>query len=162
MNLIVAVDENWGIGYKGELLERISEDMKYFKEKTMGKTVVMGRVTFESLPGKKALPGRKNIVLSSAKDLPYENIVVYDNYEELLDNIKNDSEVFVIGGAKVYKLLLPFCNKAFVTKIYGKYESDAEFSNLDTDSCWELSDESDIFETSSGVKYRFTVYTRKS
>lgn len=162
MNLIVAVDKNWGIGNKGELLERISADLRFFKEKTLGKSIIMGRVTFESLPNKRPLPGRKNIVLSSQK-LPYEGIVSVSSIEEVLEIVKNDGaeNVYVIGGEKIYTEFLPHCKTAYVTKIDNTYEADKRMVNLDNEPAWVLSEEGEIQETDKGVRFRFTTYVRK-
>ena len=88
MNLIAAVDLNWGIGYNCELLEKIPEDMKYFKEKTLGKVIVMGRTTFESLPNKKPLEQRINIVLTKNKNYNCEGVILCYSLEELFNRIE--------------------------------------------------------------------------
>lgn len=160
MNIIVAVDENWGIGYKGNLLERISEDMKFFKEKTINKIVVMGRVTFESLPNKKPLPMRENIVLSKNKEYFNQEIEIVNGIDELFEKIKNlDTEnIFIIGGEKIYKMLYEYCSKAYVTKIYNKYESDAKMENLDEKPNWEIIEKSEIKQNKNGISFQFITY----
>lgn len=157
MNLIVAVDENWGIGYKGDLLERISEDLKNFKEKTIGKTIVMGRVTFDSLPNKKALPKRENIILTKQHNLKIEACKVYNNIEDIL-NLENKDDVFIIGGENIYQQFLPYCKKAYVTKIFNSYEHDRSFPNLDEKEYWLLTEKSEVLENKNGVKFQFTIY----
>ena len=106
--MILAADRNWGIGNKGQLLCHLSGDLKYFKQTTLGHTVIMGRATLESLPGKRGLPGRRNIVLTSQPDFEAERVdAVCNNLEELRAATKDDPDAFVIGGAEVYEQLLP-------------------------------------------------------
>jgi dihydrofolate reductase len=160
MNLIVAVDKNWNIGYKGKLLERISADMKYFKSKTINNTVVMGRVTFESLPKQKPLVDRKNIVLSRNKNLKIEGVTVVNSINELLEELDNDSfgEVFIIGGDKIYSILYPYCKKAYITKIHNEYEADASMENLDKLDNWQIVSRDEIMENKNGTKFEFLEY----
>ncbi|MCR4443088.1 MAG: dihydrofolate reductase [Peptococcaceae bacterium] len=162
MKAIVAVDMNWGIGFKGALLERIPEDMKRFKQLTMGKVVVMGRQTFESLPNKEPLTGRINIVLSTkANYINYinEGITVCPSLSRLLQELKKypADDVFVIGGEAVYKQLLPYCTEAHVTRIERTYEADRFFPDLDNDKTWRLvsAGESRIY---NGIRYSFLRY----
>jgi len=162
LNLIVAVDENWGIGNKGELLERISEDMKFFKEKTTNNIIVMGRVTFESLPNQKALPNRVNIVLSESEQ-NFKDTIIVNSIDNLFSELEKhtDKEVYIIGGAKIYNLLYKKCRKAYITKIYNTYESDAKMFNLDKDSNWEIINKSEIKTNKNGVKFQFVEYNNK-
>ena len=115
MDAIVAVDARWGIGRDGDLLFRISADLRRFKALTMGHTVVMGRRTLQSLPGGRGLPGRRNLVLSRQGDLAPEGAEVYPDMDALLAAAPEDS--FVIGGASGYWALLDQCSTAYVTKI---------------------------------------------
>ena len=119
MKAIVAVDLNWGIGYRGNLLQRIPEDMKFFKQMTLGKVVIMGRETFESLPGKEPLKDRINIVLSKDECFTNEKVTICRSLDELFYELKkyNSDDVFVIGGESIYTQLLPYCSEVYVTKI---------------------------------------------
>jgi dihydrofolate reductase len=163
MNLIVAVDENWAIGKEGDLLEKISEDLKRFKELTTNNIVVMGRVTFDSLPKKRPLPNRKNIVLTRDKTLVIEGVEICYTVDELLKMIeKEEKDVFVMGGEKIYKLLLPFCKKAYVTKIYNSYDADRYMENLDISEEWEEKIKEEIRENDNGIKYQYITYEKKS
>ena len=163
MNLIVAVDENWAIGKEGDLLEKISEDLKRFKELTTNNIVVMGRVTFDSLPKKRPLPNRKNIVLTRDKTLVIEGVEICYTVDELLKMIeKEEKDVFVMGGEKIYKLLLPFCKKAYVTKIYNSYDADRYMENLDISDEWEEKIKEEIRENDNGIKYQYITYEKKS
>lgn len=158
MKMIVAVSENWGIGLKGRLLFDIPEDMKYFKEKTLGSTVVMGRTTLETLPQSKPLKGRTNIVLSSDRELKIDGASVVHDLNELFSAIKNiEDEIFVIGGADVFEKLEPYCEYALVTKVYASHEADRFFPNLDKLANWKVISQSDESST-KGLSYRFFVY----
>ena len=161
MKQIVAADKNWGIGKDGELLVRLPGDMKYFKEKTMGKTVVMGRSTLESLPNGKPLSGRTNIVLSRNPDFTAECKVCCSE-EQLLRELKElpETETFVIGGSQIYETLLPYCDTVYVTKIDSEFPADRYFTNLDESDEWELAWEGEPC-TEKGVTYRFTEYKRR-
>ena len=122
MNLIVAVDENWAIGLRNQLLVSIPADMKFFRETTMGKVVVMGRKTLESFPGGQPLKNRTNIVLTKDTSYHVKDAVAVHSVKTLLEEIKKyeEEEIYVIGGDSVYKLLLPYCKIAYVTKIHQK------------------------------------------
>jgi dihydrofolate reductase len=161
MNLILAADENWAIGYGGDLLCHIPGDLKFFKEHTSGKTVVMGRATLESLPGGKGLPNRTNIVITRNKDFSCERVqaVVHD-MDELREELAKHDDVFVIGGESIYKELLPLCDTCYITKIYDKFKADRYFVDLDADQDFQIIWQSDLKEE-NGIKYRFFKYERK-
>ncbi|MBQ7765483.1 MAG: dihydrofolate reductase [Lachnospiraceae bacterium] len=160
MKLIVAVDENWGIGYKNQLLVRIPSDQRFFRETTTGNVVVMGRKTLESFPGGKPLKDRVNIVLTKEnRESVYGEVIVH-SVEEALEEIKKYSEeIFIIGGETIYRQFLPYCNEAYVTKIEYKYEADAHFPNLDEDAEWKMVEESEE-QTYFDIPYTFTKYRR--
>ena len=162
MKLILAADENWGIGYNGNLLTSLPGDMKFFRETTMGKVMVMGRATLESLPGKKGLPKRINIVLTRKENYKAENALVLHSKEELFEEIKkyNTDDVFVMGGADLYKQLLPYCDTCYITKIYKSFEADRFFVNMDEEDDFEIIYKSDIKEEND-TKYQFVTYERK-
>ena len=133
MNLIVAVDKNWAIGKDNKLLVSIPQDMKFFRETTMGKVVVMGRKTLESFPGGQPLKQITNIVLTTDKDYSVKDAIVVHTIDELLEELKkyNDEEIYVIGGESIYRELLPFCKEAYVTRIDYEYQADRYFPILD-------------------------------
>ena len=139
MNLIAAVDLNWGIGYNSELLVKIPEDMKYFKEKTQGKVIVMGRNTFESLPNKKPLEQRINIVLTKNRNYNCEGVILCYSLEELFIELKkyNEEDIFIIGGQSIYAQLISHCDKAYITKIYKEYVHNNVLVNLDNNNQWK-------------------------
>lgn len=144
MKAILSADLNWGIGCGGKLLQRVPEDMKFFVNMTTGKVVVMGRETFESLPGMQPLKDRVNIILS--KNMVYEDdrLIVCRSFEELFAELGKypADDVFVIGGESVYSQLLPFCSEVYITRFEKEFDADRHFPNLDMEENWELVSES--------------------
>lgn len=138
MKGIVAVDEKWGIGKDNGLLFGIREDMKFFRETTKNKVVVMGSNTLRSLPNGNPLKNRVNIVLS--KTLKRDDCIVVDGIESLAKELKeyDTDDVYVIGGAKIYRLLLDYCEEILVTKVQADGQADVFFENLDEKSDWKL------------------------
>lgn len=184
MNIIVAADENWGIGYEGGLLYSIPEDRKFFKRMTLGKTVVMGRKTLQSLPGGAPLRGRKNIVLSrSGGGTKYSDnagggdkkTVAFSGESsgpnacgavfcasvaelyKLLSPYKMD-DVFIIGGQEIYERLINYCAAAYITKIEGAVRADRFFPNINNMGGWQIESES-APKTYGGLVYRFIKYS---
>ena len=163
MNIIVAVDKNWAIGKDNKLLVSIPADMKMFRQETTGKVVVMGRKTLESFPNGLPLKNRTNIVLTGNKDYNVKDAIIVHTVEELLEEIKKypSEEVYCIGGDSIYRQMLPYCDVAHVTKIDFAYEADAHFPNLDEDSDWEVTAESEE-QTYFDLEYTFMKYERKN
>jgi len=163
MKAIVAVDLNWGIGCDGKLLQYIPEDMKFFKEKTIGNVVVMGRETFESFPGKNPLKDRVNIVLSRNELFKDDRLVICRSVEETLKELKkyDDDKIFIIGGETIYKQFLPYCNELYVTKVDNKQKADRFFPNIDILKEWQLVEESEEKEYNN-IRYVFSRYINKS
>lgn len=161
MKSIVVVDKNWGIGKDGQLLVHLPKDLKYFKEKTLGKVVVMGRTTFESLPDKKPLPGRINIVLSRDPDFKPECQVCRSEDElfEVLEEYDKD-QVMLIGGGEIFKQFLPYCDGHLVTKIDECYDADRVYENLDLLEELELVYEGET-QIDKGIEFKYTEYRRK-
>ena len=162
MNLIVAVDKNWGIGYQNKLLNSIPEDMKYFRETTTGKVVVMGRKTLESFPNGLPLKNRTNIVITGDHTYKAKDAIIVHSIKEALEELKkyDSNDIYVIGGESIYRQLLPYCDVAHVTKIDHAYEADSFFPNLDEDEEWEIvatSEEQTYFD----IAYEFVKYRRK-
>lgn len=162
MNIIVAVDKNWAIGKDNQLLVSIPADMKLFRQETMNKVVVMGRKTLESFPNGLPLKKRTNIVLTGNKDYKVKDAIVVNTVEDLLKEIEKypADQVYCIGGDSVYKLLLPYCDTAHVTKIDFAYQADRYFPNLDEMEDWEITDESEE-QTYFDLEYQFVKYERK-
>lgn len=163
MNLIVAVDEKWGIGRNNDLLVKIPADQKFFRMETTGHVVVMGRKTLDSFPQGLPLKNRTNIVLTRDKSFNRADTIVVHSKEELLEELKKytSEEIYIIGGQSIYELMLPYCKVAHVTKIDYTYEADTYFPlNLDESPEWEItasSDEQSYFD----LTYHFVKYERK-
>jgi len=162
MNCIVAVDKNWAIGYQNKLLVSIPEDMRFFRDKTTGKVVIMGKKTLESFPGGRPLQNRVNIVVTSKKDYKLPDALVVNNIQEALEiaGKYKSEDVFVIGGASIYEQMLPYCDVAYVTKIDYEYHADTYFPNLDKMDDWMLAEESDE-HTYYDIAYTYCRYVRK-
>ena len=162
MNCIVAVDNNWAIGYKNNLLVSIPADMRFFRDTTIGKVVVMGKNTLESFPGGKPLAKRTHIVVALEKDYKVPGATVVNSIEEAMEAVKeyDTNDVYIIGGGSIYRQFLPYCDVAYVTKIDYEYEADTYFPNLDEDDEWELTGDSDE-QTYYDLEYRFLRYERK-
>lgn len=144
MKAILSADLNWGIGCSGKLLQRVPEDMKFFMQITMGKIVVMGRETFDSMPGMQPLKGRTNIVLSKSERFDDGRLIVCHSLNELFHQLERylSEDIFVIGGESVYTQLLPYCSEVYVTRFEKVFEADRHFPNLDAMENWKLVSES--------------------
>lgn len=161
MNLIAAVDQKWAIGKNNQLLVSIPADMKFFRETTLDKVVVMGRKTLESFPGGQPLKKRVNIVMTKDQNYQVKDAIVVHSLEELLEILKpyKEEDIYVIGGESIYRQLLPYCKLAHITKIDHAYEADTYFPNLDEDPEWELTGVSDE-QTYFNLEYEFRRYER--
>lgn len=162
MNLIVAVDNNWAIGNGNELLIRIPNDHKHFREETTGKVVVLGRKTLETFPQGLPLKNRTNIILSRDRNYKVKDAVVMHSIEELLEELKQyrEEDIYIIGGESIYRQMLPYCRTAHVTKIDHEYQADTYFPNLDEDEEWEITADSEE-QTYFDIPYQFLKYERK-
>lgn len=162
IKIIVCVDQNWSIGYKGDLLFKSSQDLKRFREITENNIIIMGRKTLESLPNGKPLPNRTNIVLTRDKTYQNDLCEVISDIDELpfiksaYDGVK---DLYVVGGGEIYEKLLPMCNFAYITKIYKEFEADTYFPNLDTDDEWTFTAISEL-HNENGVDFRYLIYER--
>ena len=161
MNLIVAVDKKWGIGKDGGLLAHVPGDMKYFREMTTGKVVVMGRKTLESMPGRKGLPNRINYVLTTKEDYEADGCSVVHSEEELFDAISKyePDEVFLIGGAALYNAYYNLCDKLYITKMDADLGADTFIVNIDEDPDYKVTSESEV-HSENGIDYKFCTYTK--
>ena len=157
MDVIVAVDENWGIGKDGEQLIYISADLKRFKSLTMGHPLILGRKTLATFPGGRPLKGRRNLILSRNPEFAPEGAEVYRSMDELLANVSEDA--FVIGGASVYHALLDRCDTAHVTKIHASWPADCWFPNLDENPAWVQVEEEEPQEE-DGVVFHYVTYKK--
>jgi len=158
-SIIAAIDTNMGIGYNNKLLCYLPADLAWFKKNTSGKTIIMGKNTFLSLPNG-ALPNRRNLVLSTSQT-SFTGAETFDNLPELTQNIPSDAEHFVIGGASIYKLFLPEANKLYLTHIHHIFKADVYFPAFNQNE-WELIEKTD-FESDEKNRYNYTfaIYHRK-
>ena len=157
MQAIVAVSRSWGIGKDGQLLFHISADLQRFKVLTTGHTVVMGRKTLQSLPGGRGLPNRRSLVLTRQESFTPERAETVHSLAELLA-LAGD-EAFVIGGQEVYEQLLPYCTRAYVTKVFADVPADAFFPNLDEDPLWRAVSTGEMQEENSLI-FQYVEYQR--
>lgn len=157
MQAIVAVSRSWGIGKDGQLLFHISADLQRFKALTTGHTVVMGRKTLQSLPGGRGLPNRRSLVLTRQERFTPERAETVHSLAELLA-LAGD-EAFVIGGQEVYEQLLPYCTRAYVTKVFADVPADAFFPNLDEDLHWRAVSTGEMQEE-NGLIFQYVEYQR--
>ncbi len=160
ISIIVAVSEDWGIGKGNDLLWHLPEDLKRFKRLTLGKTVIMGKKTWESLP-RRPLPGRKNIVLT---DDPLEcidcSITAY-SIDDALSKCDAGEDVFVIGGGSVYRQFMDIADRLYITHIHSKAVADVYFPVIDS-NIWKVTDKEDYTGDKDGeISYSYVIYDRK-
>lgn len=165
MILLFSVDKNWNIGYKGDLLVKISKDLKRFKKLTTDNIIIMGRKTFESLPERKALPNRINIVMTRDKDYNVDDVIIVHSPEELLEKLEelnpnNEMDNYLIGGGNISRSLMPYCSHAYITKLFKAFEqTDASMPNLDEDDTWKVEKTAGVQEQ-DGLEYQYVDYIR--
>ena len=159
ISAIVAVDNNWGIGFNGSLLEHIPEDLKYFKELTDNHWVIMGRKTWDSLP-KKPLPNRTNVVITKTPQHSKEANFWTLGQTKLVMKQQKGLDFFIIGGGQIYEKLLPMCDRVYVTKLFKDHDQvDTYFPDLDESEEWVLTTCSDIHQYKN-LTYQFQQYDR--
>ena len=159
MELIVAVYDDWGIGKDGTQPIALSADRKFFRETTRGSMVIAGRRTIDDFPGRKPLPGRVNVALTR-QNMGIPGFTVCHSPKEVLELAKEQDRAFVIGGGSVYRQLLPYCDRAYITRVHVTPESDTFFPDLDQDSRWYLER---ILQSGieNGISYEMLLYKRK-
>lgn len=160
ISLIWAMDENRVIGYHNQLPWRLPEDLKFFKRVTMGHPIMMGRKTFESIG--KPLPGRENIIVTRDESYQKDGCAVMNSIEGFMDYAKGkEEEIFVIGGAEIFKEVLPKADKLYLTMIHHQFEGDTFFPVFDIEK-WELeSREIGLKDEKNTYDYEFLIYKRK-
>ena len=149
--LIAAVSQNLAIGKYNDLLFYLPSDLKRFKRITTGHTIVMGRKTFQSLPNG-ALPNRRNIVITKSDDMLFEGCEVYHSIEEVLEAVKDESEVFVIGGGEIYRHFYPIASKLYLTMVHQNFEGDTFFPSVDFDQ-WDVLSREDLVDEKNNFSY---------
>ena len=161
ISLIVIADEKNGIGKNNELLCHLPADLKYFKQTTLGQTIVMGRKTYESIG--RPLPGRTNMVISRQTSLAIEGCFVFPHLDDALKHAEasGETELFITGGGTIYELTLPIANKIYLTRIHHQFDADTFFPALPTHD-WECTkDEKHTADEKNKYDYSFQVYQRK-
>ena len=159
MELIVAVYDDWGIGRDGTQPIALSADRKFFREMTRGAMVIAGRRTIADFPGQKPLPGRVNVAVTRS-NIEIPGFTVCHSVEEAAQLATTAEKAMVIGGGTVYRQMLPYCDRAIITKVHVTPESDTYFPNLDEDPAWELT-EVLLSGEENGIGYEMCVYTKK-
>ena len=158
LSIIACVGENLELGKNNDLIFRIKDDQRYFKNITINHIVVMGRKTFESLPN--ILKDRKNVVITRSNNIKLpDEVERYSNIEEFMEHYKDyQDEIFVIGGASIYRQFLDFCDKIYLTEVHASVDADVYFPNFDKNLY-----EKEIIESKENktLKYDFVVYRRK-
>lgn len=157
ISIIACVGKNLELGKKNDLIWHLPNDLKYFRSVTSGKTVVMGRRTFDSLPG--VLPKRRNIVLQMPDEKNIDGVEIFNDIPSIIDNIKNEEEVFIIGGASIYKQFLPYANKLYLTEVMEEcLDAEVYFPKFNKE---DYNIEVVGNNEDDGIKYQFVIYTKK-
>ena len=162
MNMIVAADKEWGIGKNGDLLDNIPEDMKFFREMTTGKVVIMGGVTFLSLPGQKPLKNRTNIILSDDKSVTHPDALCFTDLDEAVEYAKANyktEDIFFIGGASIYNQCIKYIDTAYITVIDKVYDADRFIPDFNALPDWHIASE-EMVKTEKGIYITFTKYVK--
>lgn len=159
ISIIVAVSDDWGIGRDNELLWNIPEDLKRFKRLTTGKTIIMGKKTWESLP-RRPLPGRKNVVLTDRPGETFEGAITGYSIEYALTKCEKEEEVFIIGGGSIYRQFMPIADRLYITHVHKKAPADIYFPEIDM-NIWKIveKEEFPVSETLA-IPYTYIIYER--
>jgi dihydrofolate reductase len=157
-SMIAAMDENRVIGKDNDLPWRLPRDWAYVQKITMGKTIVLGRKNFESIG--KALPGRKNIVLTRKRDFSPQNCLIVHSIDEVLQTCRGDEEVFIFGGEEIYSQFMPMVTKLYLTKIHHAFEGDTYFPEINEGDWKEISRVKGIKDKQNPYTYYFHQYIR--
>lgn len=162
MKAILCADKNWGIGNNNRLLVSIPSDMRFFRQTTTGRVVVMGRKTLESFPNGMPLKNRTNVVLTGNKEYRVKDAVIVHSKDELMEELKkyDADDIYVIGGESVYRMMLPYCDTVYVTKVDHAFQADTFFPDLDEMDEWVMTEESEE-QTCFDLEFCFTKYERR-
>jgi dihydrofolate reductase len=158
VSVIAAVAENRAIGLENALPWHLPEDLKRFRSLTMGHHIIMGRKTFDSLG--RLLPGRTTVIVTRQMDYCFEGAVVANSLSAAIASCGNDEEVFVIGGAEIYREALPLADRLYLTEVHGQFSADAYFPEYDRAAWYEAARERRVAE--DGLEYSFVVYERRA
>jgi dihydrofolate reductase len=157
LSIVVAMDENNLIGNKNKIPWHIPGELKRFREITMGKPIVMGRKTHESIG--RVLDGRQNIVLSSNLSYKRDGVTVYHNFSDIINNLSGHNEVMIIGGSEIYKIALPYTSKLYITHINEQYSGDTWFPEIDY-SQWKIINNQKFVNSDISTKYTIKTYLK--
>ena len=160
ISIIVAFDENHLIGKDNALPWHLPADLKHFKSITMGHHMIMGRKTFESIG--KPLPGRVSVVITRQKNLEFEGCITVHSFEEALEKIKSEDEIFIIGGAEIFKYSLPLATDLYITQIHHKFDGDTYFPEIEASKWKEVSRSDHFADEKNNWDYSFIQYTRQN
>lgn len=160
ISIIVAIASNYAIGKDNDLLWHISDDLKRFKRITSGKTVVMGKNTFYSLP-LRPLPNRRNIVLTDSATEQIEGCEMAYSIEQAIELMDADSENFIIGGGSIYRQFMKIADKLYITRVHKDFEADTFFPNIE-ETVWKLIEKTDMQPEKEGsFSFSYEIYTRR-
>jgi dihydrofolate reductase len=159
ISIIVAVSDDWGIGRNNDLLFNIPEDLKRFKRLTTGKTVIMGKKTWYSLP-RRPLPGRRNIVISDVGGEEIQDAVMAYSIEDAVSKCNTSEESFIIGGGSIYRQFLPLTGRLYITHVHSKAPADVYFPAIDP-GAWEIEEVEAYPAKENSPAYTYSVYRRK-
>ena len=160
ISIIAAISEDCGIGKNNDLLWNIPEDLKRFKRLTLGKTVIMGRKTWESLP-RKPLPGRENIVITDVQGETIQNAVTAYSIEDALSKCEDDKDIFIIGGGSIYRQFMPLAGRLYITHVHKSVPADIYFPEIDMNN-WEIVEKVDSgANKNDAIPYTYIIYERK-
>lgn len=159
ISIIVAISENSAIGKNNQLLWHLPADLKHFKKITTGHPILMGRKTYDSIG--KPLPNRRNIVISRQQDLKITGVEIVNSIDEAISHCHNEEEVFIIGGAEIYKSALALTNRIYLTTVHQHYEADAFFPILTKSEWKEINQEYHAADEKNSVAYTFSTLERK-
>ncbi len=161
LSIIAAMDQNQLIGYKNKIPWNLPADLQYFKQTTLGSPVIMGRKTFESIGS--PLPDRRNIIMTRDKNYFAEGCEVVHSLEEILNSFsEQEEEAFIIGGAEIYRLFLPYCNKLYLTIIEHEFTGDTYFPEIDWQNWQSILEIKGNKDSKNPYKYSYHVYERKN
>lgn len=159
ISLVAAIAENNAIGKDNKLLWHLSNDLKFFKAYTLGKVIIMGRRTFESI-GKRALPGRVNVVITTNPEIDTENVLVFRSLAAALEHFKNVEEVCIVGGAQMYHEALPIADILVLTRVETSPEADVFFPTINWNEWKMKSEEGYLADEKHTYNYTFQIFER--
>nr|MBC7611987.1 dihydrofolate reductase [Pseudopedobacter sp.] len=158
LSIIVATDEENGIGKENQLMWHLPKDLKFFKTTTSGHPIIMGRKTYDSVG--RPLPNRRNIIITRQKDLKIDGVEIFNDLENAVKACSNEHEVFIVGGGEIYRQALPFTDKIYLTKVHHTFDADAFFPEFNH-SEWELiSKEDHVQDEKHAFSFSFLTFVR--